>query len=108
RRLDNAVYVLFDGFRPLGDADNGRQQTEELSFSFILVKRHYVPSHSLYEQTGVGEMLTAIKKAFRGWEPKADDWHLTTTPFKQASALPIKYLDGFAYFPCRFTTTVAT
>lgn len=106
--LDNAVYVVFDGHRPVGDAGKGRYALEELSFSVVLTKRHYTPSNNAYTPSGVGEMLTTIIKHLQGFDPvDADGNNLTVKPFIRTSALPLRYREGFAFFPLRFTTQVA-
>ncbi len=106
--IDNAVYVIFDGCRPVDNAGSGRFAVEEISFSVLLVKRHYTPNRSAYMPDGVGESLTAIKKHVQGYHPvdKNGDY-LTVKPFVQVPAIPISYRDGFAFFPTRFTALVA-
>lgn len=103
--LDGAVYVVLDGFTPQADNNRGREQLIELSFSIILVKRHFTPKP---QTDGVGETLTAICKALQGFDPQnAQGQALLSAPFVQANAIPIRYEDGFAFFPLRFTAEVA-
>lgn len=105
RPLDGAVYVILDGFTPTSTNDNNREQTIEIGFSFILTKTNYTPRP---QTDGVGETLTAITKALQGFDPMDNQGRaLTTSPFRQQNALPIRYEDGFAYFPLRFTAEVA-
>lgn len=103
--LDGAVYVVWDGFTPASDNDGRRAQTLELGFSVILAKRNYTPK----PETGdVGSTVTGIAKALQGFDPCDEQGRtLVSTPFKQRSALPIRYEDGFAFFPLRFTCEVA-
>lgn len=103
--LDGAVYVVLDGFTPKSENNRGREQLIELSFSIILVKRHFTPKP---QTDGVGETLTAICKALQGFDPQnAQGQALLSAPFVQANAIPIRYEDGFAFFPLRFTAEVA-
>ena len=105
RPLDGAVYVILDGFTPTSTNDNNRGQTIEIGFSIILTKTNYTPRP---QTDGVGETLTAIAKALQGFDPSDESERaLTTTPFKQRTALPIRYEDGFAFFPLRFTAEIA-
>lgn len=102
---DGAVYVLLDGFTPTSDNANGREQMMEIGFSVILTKQQVTPNPAT---DGVGQTLTSIAKALQGFDPSdAQGRALTAIPFKQRKALAIQYEDGFAYFPLRFTTTVA-
>ena len=102
---DGAVYVLLDGYTPTSTNDNSREQTMKIGFSFILTKTNYTP---LPQTHGVGETITAIAKALQGFDPTDEDGRaLTTAPFKQDKPLPIRYEDGFAFFPLRFTAEVA-
>lgn len=102
---DGSVYVLLDGFTPTSDNASGREQIMEIGFSVILTKQQVTPKPCA---DGVGQTLTAIAKALQGYDP-SDEYGrcLTATPFKQRKALSVKYEDGFAFFPLRFTTTVA-
>lgn len=103
--LNGAVYVLLDGFTPKSANDNGREQVIELGFSVILTMTQYTPRPNI---DGVGATLTNICRALQGFDPTDDNGRaLTLTPFVQQAALPVRYEDGFAYFPLRFTTTVA-
>lgn len=106
--LDGAVYVVFDGFTPDGHIGNKSTLRERLSFSFILAKRQYTPNRLQYGADGVGELITAIKSAFQGFDPvDAEGKKLTLEPFSARAALPIAYHDGYAFFPMRFETSVA-
>lgn len=106
--LDNAVYVIFDGHRPDDNAGKGRYALEELSFSIVLTKRHYTPSNNAYTPNGVGETLTTIIKHLQGFDPVDENGNnLTVKPFIRTPALPLRYREGFAFFPLRFTTQVA-
>lgn len=103
--LDGAVYVVLDGFTPKSSNNQSREQLVEISFSLILVKRHFTPKP---QTDGVGETLTAICKAMQGFDPQnAQGQALLSAPFAQASAIPIRYEDGFAFFPLRFVAEVA-
>lgn len=103
--LDGSVYVILDGFTPLQDNDRGSEHQIELGFSIILTMTQYTPRP---RTDSVGALLTAIAKSLQGFRPvDQDGWELTLTPFVQQPALPIRYEDGFAYFPLRFTTSVA-
>lgn len=106
--VDNAVYVVFDGFTPDTHVGNKGTLREKLSFSFILAKRQYTPNRLQYGEDGVGELITAIKSAFQGFDPIGDDGkRLTLEPFSARAALPIVYNEGYAFFPMRFETSVA-
>lgn len=103
--IDGAVYVVFDGMTPQTTAGNKQFLSEEISFSFILVKQTYRHEQDL---SAIGTTLTAIKTAFQGFAPQTADGHfLTASAFSQRAAMPIEYVDGFAFFPIRFITTVA-
>lgn len=102
---DGAVYVLLDGFTPTDTNARGAEQDIEIGFSVILTKQQVTPNPAA---DSVGKTLTAISKSLQGFDPAdAQGRALTTTPFKQAKALAIQYEYGFAFFPLRFTTTVA-
>lgn len=105
--LDGAVYVILDGFTPTAHNNNRREQMLEIGFSVILTKRHYTPQPQLGNKS-VGETITALAQALQGFDPADEQGRaFTATPFKQTKALPIRYEDGFAYFPLRFTCEVA-
>lgn len=102
---DGSVYVLLDGFTPQSTTDNNRAQTMEIGFSVILTKQQVTPQAAT---GGVGQTITAIAKALQGFDP-VDEYGraLTSSSFKQRNALAVQYEEGFAFFPLRFTTTVA-
>lgn len=102
--LDGAVYVILDSITPDSENAGGREQVVTLGFSVILVKQNYNPTPRL---DGVGATITAICRALQGFEPMADGRALTLSPFVQDRAVAIRYNKGFAFFPLRFTTTVA-
>lgn len=103
--LNGAVYVVLDGFTPKQDNDNHRGCLIEIGFSVILAMTSYTPKPAV---DSVGSTLTAICKAMQGFDPSDEQGRaLTTTPFRQQTALPIRYEEGFAYFPLRFTAEVA-
>lgn len=105
RPLDGAVYVIFDGFTPTQPNNTNREQILDIGFSVILAKTNITPRP---QTNGIGETLTAIAKALQGFLPVDQQGNdLTITPFEQKPALSIQYLDGFAYFPLRFTAQVA-
>lgn len=107
--LDNVVYVILDAMTPTTSNGGGREQTVEIGFSLILVKRDYTPSRVPYRAAGVGETWTAITRAIQGFDPQDTEGRaLTASPFVQRAALPIDYRDGHALFPLRFVTTVAS
>ena len=51
---------------------------------------------TLYE---VGETLTAIQRAFSGWDA-GDEY--AVTPFRRIASPSIEYNDGFAFYPISF------
>lgn len=103
--LDGAVYVALDGFSPLEDNNARKEQTIEIGFSIILCKRAYSPRPKPF---GVGETLTALCRALQGFDPEDERGRaLTTSPFKQTTALAIEYQKGWAFFPLRFICEVA-
>jgi hypothetical protein len=102
---DGAVYVVLDSFTPTDDNAKGSEQDIEIGFSIILTKQQVTPSPAT---DGVGQTLYAIAKAMQGYDPSDEQGRaLTAEPFKQRKPLPIRYENGFAYFPLRFTTSVA-
>lgn len=102
---DGAVYVLLDGFTPTDANARGAEQDIEIGFSVILTKQQVTPNPAA---DSVGKTLTAISKALQGFDPVDEQGRaLTVSSFKQAKALAIQYEYGFAFFPLRFTTTVA-
>lgn len=103
--LNGAVYVVLDGFTPNSPNNDGEETCIEIGFSVILTMVNYTPKPNI---DGVGTILTAICKALQGFDPKTTKGEdLVFTPFEQKTALPIRYEDGFAYFPLRFTANVA-
>lgn len=105
--LDGAVYVVIDQARPLATAGANTDQTIEIGYSLIYTRTHINPSQ-VYTDGGVFETWTEIAKAMQGFDPTNDKGQaLTTTPFKQASALPFDYQDGYAFFPLRFVAEVS-
>lgn len=103
--LDGAVYVVLDGYTPTASNNKGKEQLIEIGFSIILTKQHVTPNAAT---DSVGKMLTAISKAMQGFDPKDERGRaLVTYPFEHRKALSIRYEDGFAFFPTRFTAEVA-
>lgn len=104
--VDGAVYVIFSGMTPTNSNNQGREQSFDISFGIILTKRNYTPKPN--DTDDVGTTLTALAKALQGYEPITDDGRaLTLTPFKQTNPLPMRYEDGFAFFPLAITAQVA-
>ena len=104
-RLNNAIYLIFEGFTPTKPNNRGKNQILELSFSVILLRTQLNPEPNL---SGLGAMLTKICRALQGFEPKDEKGNLlAVSPLKQEKALNIQYLDGFGYFPLRFSCEVA-
>lgn len=102
---DGSVYVLLDGFTPTDANAKGREQNMEIGFSVILTKQQVTPAPAT---NGVGQTITAIAKALQGFDPVDEQGRaLTTEPFMQRKPLAVRYEDGFAFFPLRFTTVVA-
>lgn len=102
---DGTVYVILDGYTPGSDNARGREQNMEIGFSVILTKQQVTPQPAT---NGVGQTITAIAKALQGFDPTDKQGRaLTTEPFIQRKPLAIRYEDGFAFFPLRFTTVVA-
>ncbi|UOO93583.1 phage tail terminator protein [Vitreoscilla stercoraria] len=100
--LHGAVYVIFGGHTPTDSASKGKNQVSELNFTFAYCSRYVEGGKSnLYE---VGAVLTAIKKAFQGFDVPS----LVVKPFTEVQAPPIEYNDGFALYPLSFVTSVAT
>ncbi len=101
---DNAVYVILDSINPRATNNHGREQDIEIGISVIYVKQSITLTPQLEL---VGETWTAIMHALQGFEPSQEGRALTLTPLVQTTALPIRYADGFAYYPLRFITSVA-
>lgn len=105
RPLDGAVYVVFDGFSPTDHNNAKREQMLQIGFSVILVKTNITPRP---QTDGIGETLTAIMQTLQGFQPQDEHGNdLTLSPLMQTQALAIRYEDGFAYFPMRFSTEIA-
>ena len=103
-RQNNAVYLIFEGFSPKSDNNRSKEQILELQFTVILLRTQLNPEPKL---DGLGAMLTKICRALQGFNPKDENGNeLVISPFKQLSAMSIQYLDGFAYFPLRFSCEV--
>lgn len=103
--IDGGVYVIFSGMRPSASNNNGREQGFDISFGIILVKRNYTPQPN--DTDDVGRTLTALCKALQGYEPEDEGGRaLTLTPFEHSSPLPMRYEDGYAFFPLQLTTQV--
>lgn len=102
---DGTVYVILDGYTPGSDNAKSREQNMEIGFSVILTKQQVTPQPAT---NGVGQTITAIAKALQGFDPTDEQGRaLTTEPFVQRKPLAVRYEDGFAFFPLRFTTVVA-
>lgn len=75
--IDGCVYVVLDSFAPANEANKGKNQAMDITFSVILAKQHY-------NKTGVGDVgvtLTAIAKALVGYEPDNEQGqYLTLNP----------------------------
>lgn len=97
--LDGAVYVVYGGSRLDGAA--GAAQKEVLYFTFVLCK-NYAPSGKT-DLPAVGRILTAIHKAFHGWDAGRD---LAAGKFARTAPPAIEYNDGFAFYPTAFTVPV--
>lgn len=103
--LDGVVYVVFDGFSPKNHNNAKREQMLDIGFSVILTKSNISPRP---QTDGIGETLTAIMQALQGFQPQDEHGNdLTLSPLMQTQALAIRYEDGFAYFPMRFSTEIA-
>lgn len=104
-RINNALYLIFEGFNPTQENNRGKNQILELSFSVILLRNQLNPEPKL---DGLGAMLTSICRALQGFDPKDKKGNpLVVSPLTQVKALNIQYLDGFGYFPLRFSCEVA-
>lgn len=101
--IDGCVYVILDGFAPANEANKGKNQAMDITFSVILAKQHY-------NKTGVGEIgasLTAIAKSLIGFKPCQNDnpkSPLTTSPIYLDKGASVLYQKGFALYPLRFKT----
>lgn len=96
--LDGAVYVVYGGSRLDGAA--GAVQKETLFFTFVLCKNYAAGKTDL---PAVGKILTAVNKAFHGWDAGAD---LTAGRFARTNPPAIEYNDGFAFYPTAFSVAV--
>lgn len=104
-RQNNAIYLIFEGFSPKTANNRSKEQILELSFSVILLRTQLNPEPQL---NGLGAMLTKICRALQGFSPSDSEGRdLVISPLKQSSAMNIQYLDGFGYFPLRFSCEVA-
>ena len=96
-----AVYVIYGGHTPDGNAGSGKHQRNTLYFTLVYCGECKLGSRSsLYE---VGKVLTSIKQAIQGWDPQA----FVASPFVESNAPAIEYNDGYAFYPLSFTTTVS-
>lgn len=95
--LDGAVYVVYGGSTFADEAKNGKFLKSTLHFTFVLARSYTANGKStLYE---VGETLTAIQRAFSGWDA-GDEY--AVTPFRRIASPSIEYNDGFAFYPISF------
>ena len=95
--LDGAVYVVYGGPTFADEAKNGKFLKSTLHFTFVLARSYTTNGKStLYE---VGETLTAIQRAFSGWDA-GDEY--AVTPFRRIASPSIEYNDGFAFYPISF------
>lgn len=95
--LDGAVYVVYGGATVADEAKNGKFLKSTLHFTFVLARSYTANGKStLYE---VGETLTAIQKAFAGWDAGAE---YAVAPFVRTPSPAIEYNDGFAFYPISF------
>ena len=91
--LDGAVYVVYGGSTFADEAKNGKFLKSTLHFTFVLARSYTANGKStLYE---VGETLTAIQRAFSGWDA-GDEY--AVTPFRRIASPSIEYNDGFAFY----------
>lgn len=98
--LDGCVYVVLDGFTPADNANKGKNQTMNISFSVLLAKQHYTRS----DMGDVGVILTAICQSLMGFEPQTDGRHLTISPIYLDKGASVLYQKGFGLYPLRFKT----
>lgn len=98
--LDGAVYVVYGGSRPSGEAGGGRFQKERLSFTFAYCCHYRTGSPDLYQ---TGAVMAAIQTAFQGWDAGSD---VAATPFYREASPPIEYNDGYAFYPISFYVDV--
>lgn len=100
-RIDGCVYVVLDSFAPANEANKGKNQAMDITFSVILAKQHY-------NKIGVGDVgvtLTAIVKALVGYEPDNEQGqYLTLNPIYLDKGANVLYQKGFALYPLRFKT----
>lgn len=95
--LDGAVYVVYGGSTFADEAKNGKYLKSTLHFTFVLARSYTANGKfTLYE---VGETLTAIQRAFSGWDA-GDEY--AVTPFRRIASPSIEYNDGFAFYPISF------
>ncbi|MBF0627862.1 MAG: hypothetical protein HQL91_06550 [Magnetococcales bacterium] len=93
-----ALYLVADGFQPLGSA-GGEQALEPLWLAVVAVRHGRQVADGAGERQEAGPLLAAVCQALIGWQP-ADGYapmRLVTTP----GAL---FTDGLALFPLRFAT----
>lgn len=100
--LDGAVYVVYGGNDAEKSVNQGKFQTETLTFTFVYCGKYLSGNASNLHQ--VGAVLTAIQTAFQGWLPEK---HLTDDAFQRERNPPIEYHDGFAFYPIAFSVNVS-
>lgn len=100
---DGAVYVVFGGSTPNGDAGNKRFQREILYFTFVYCSYYLANGQS--NLIKIGEKLTQIQVAFSGWDAGVE---YVDTPFARIDSPAIEYNDGFAFYPISFSVAVST
>ena len=100
--LDGAVYVVFGGATPTGEAGRGAWQTYRLYFTFIYCATYTSGARS--KLPDMGTVLTRIAQAFQGWQPEAG---LTDGAFYAENPPAPEFHDGYAFYPATYGVDVS-
>ncbi|MEW6490766.1 MAG: hypothetical protein AB1578_22995 [Thermodesulfobacteriota bacterium] len=99
-----AVHVVFGGYRPTQERDEGRvQESEQVWIAVVAVRNLRTPKTGEHARETAGELCADVLAALQGWRPSAEH-----QPLKLAPGPRPGFSKGYGYFPLAFTTRVVT
>lgn len=97
-----AMHVLFTGYAPTQEREDGRIQQIEQTWTVVVAVRNVRDTRTgAAARSEAGVLITETLAALAGWKP-SDEF----SALKLARAVPPAFTTGFAYFPLAFTARV--
>lgn len=99
-----AVHVVYQGYRPTQEKEDGAtQQTEQTWLVVVAVRNVRDTRAATATREDAGPIMLDCLRALQGWLPSKEHSRLKLSTAPQAG-----YRAGFGYFPMAFTTKLIT